>query len=268
MFIATSVFITIVIFTFDPLRRCFGDERRARLDMHKTSVNDNFGQLDAKEPWLATAKNDCGTMPNTSRVLLVKESKPPGAYSGSNVQLIRICVPEGSSSSDIPKEDSDIDNIAIESMGDKNSGINLQQQDCHTNHGECTYRDTLRDNWRGDRFDNIRTAEKVFTTRPHEDWYLFTDAHACVVFSTLMRWLVLRDPALPHYIGSPGIFPFAHGQSGYLVSRSAMQVMFLEPSSSPGLDRRRIAELEVTLSSEALVGSKSMSSTTWAGIWC
>lgn len=77
-------------------------------------------------------------------------------------------------------------------------------------------------------------AEKVYAARPGYDWYLFIDADTYVLFPTLTRWLSHLDPSKPRYIGSRsyvGNFPFAHGGSGYLVSKTAMEAI----ANSPGL---------------------------------
>lgn len=240
----------IMMFTFDPLHQFGGNKGRESLDMPESSTGGYLGPLDAKKPWSDTTEDDRGTMPDTSTVLLIMESEDNQAHSSSDIPLILICLPKLLSSSNVPKTINHIGNIGSQDTDRENLTPNLQQQ--IFDDGKYTYHAAVSDDWEGGKFGNIRTAEKVFRTRPNEDWYLFTDTHSCVIYSTLIKWLVLLDPTLPHYVGQPGIFPFAQTQSGYLVSRLAMQVMFSEPSLSLDLYRRRIAELEVNLSSKTL----------------
>jgi hypothetical protein len=80
-----------------------------------------------------------------------------------------------------------------------------------------------------DKYKNIHMAEMAYARRPGHDWYLYVDADTYVVWSTLVEWLSRIDPTEKIYMGSVamlGGFPFAHGGSGYLVSRGTMGAMF------------------------------------------
>lgn len=88
---------------------------------------------------------------------------------------------------------------------------------------------TAEQGWNLDKYKNIHIAEKAYAFQPGFDWYMFVDADSYVVWPTLVEWLSRIDPQRKIYMGSVamlGDMPFAHGGSGYLVSRSLMEDMF------------------------------------------
>nr|POE49331.1 hypothetical protein CFP56_32481 [Quercus suber] len=80
--------------------------------------------------------------------------------------------------------------------------------------------------WRLDKFKNVPMVGKTLALHPNAKWYLFTDADTFISWSNLARWTKMLDHDKPLYIGSPAVISdqlFAHGGSGYLLSRPAMR---------------------------------------------
>ena len=80
--------------------------------------------------------------------------------------------------------------------------------------------------WNLDKYKNIHMAAKTWKRLPDKDWYLFIDADTYVTWNTLVMWLKTLDPKKKIYLGSVALirdYPFAHGGSGYILSRAAME---------------------------------------------
>lgn len=85
--------------------------------------------------------------------------------------------------------------------------------------------DRGRDAWKMDRFKNIHTAQKAHHLRPGKLWYFFIDADTYIFWPSFFAWLKRLNPNEKLYLGSvvkEGIPLFAHGGSGYLLSKAAM----------------------------------------------
>jgi hypothetical protein len=106
---------------------------------------------------------------------------------------------------------------------------------------EIQLRDGLKkaeEGWKLDKYKNIHTAQQAWDLKPKRDWYFFIDADTYIVWANFFLWLRRMDPKEPLYIGSKvniGTPPFAHGGSGYLLSRTAMMRLV-------GRDRVELAE--------------------------
>lgn len=80
--------------------------------------------------------------------------------------------------------------------------------------------------WTLDKYKNIHIVEGVWQLQPEHDWYLFIDADTYVLWDTLLEWTRRLDHDQVSYIGARTAingFVFAHGGTGYLLSRAAMQ---------------------------------------------
>jgi hypothetical protein len=79
--------------------------------------------------------------------------------------------------------------------------------------------------WALDKYKNIHAARKAWELRPNKAWYFFIDADTYVFWSSFVPWLKRHDPNKRLYLGSqvPNNPPFAHGGSGYALSRGAMK---------------------------------------------
>ena len=92
--------------------------------------------------------------------------------------------------------------------------------------------------WRLDKYKNIYTAQKTWDLAPERDWYLYIDADTYISWTNLFLWLATLDATKPLYLGSQvdaGRPPFAHGGSGYLLSKPAMRLLV-------GDDRKSLAK--------------------------
>jgi len=91
--------------------------------------------------------------------------------------------------------------------------------------------------WNLDKYKNIHTAQKSWDLAPGRDWYLFIDADTYISWANLFLWLARLDAKEKLYLGSQvdaGTQPFAHGGSGYLLSKPAMELLVAE-------DRKKVA---------------------------
>lgn len=102
------------------------------------------------------------------------------------------------------------------------------QQACAVNQDECSKILEGADSagWNLDKYKNIHMAEKAYRLRPDYDWYVFVDADTYVSWPNMVYALKQLDPAKERYLGVPTVIGdklFAHGGSGYVVSRGAMK---------------------------------------------
>lgn len=91
----------------------------------------------------------------------------------------------------------------------------------------ATHASDRQEGWRLARFMNLPMAVKAREYKPDAKWYVFIDADTFVSWSNTIRLLEQLDYQKPLYLGSqvamgPGEF-FAHGGSGYVLSRTALQ---------------------------------------------
>jgi hypothetical protein len=80
--------------------------------------------------------------------------------------------------------------------------------------------------WALDKYKNLHIYEETWELYPDRDWYFHFDADTYVVWSSLLAWLRRLDPTKELYLGSLSYInekPFAHGGSGILLSRAAME---------------------------------------------
>ncbi|KAL2105712.1 hypothetical protein VUR80DRAFT_7009 [Thermomyces stellatus] len=105
-------------------------------------------------------------------------------------------------------------------------GLYRAQQDCIVSQGDCMrHSDKAKDGWAMDKYKNIHIAEKAYALRPGRDWYVVIDADTYLFWTTLVAFLERLDPHEKLLLGSIAHykdFPFAHGGSGYIMSRAAM----------------------------------------------
>ena len=91
--------------------------------------------------------------------------------------------------------------------------------------GDVSSLDRSRDAWTLDKYKNIHTAQKAYQLRPNKSWYFFIDADTYIFWPSFFAWLKRLNPDDKLYLGSVvdvGTPPFAHGGSGYLLSKAAM----------------------------------------------
>lgn len=181
----------------------------------------------------------CADFPDTSKILLVMKTGASEAYSKVPTQVLTNlrCVFDFLIFSDMAQEiagyqvrDS-LDTVLDEvKTGNQDFDLYRNQQHCLVDQESCNKnKDVASQGWALDKYKNIHIAEKTLKLRPNHDWYLFVDADTYVIWSTLVEWLLRIDSSKPHYLGSVamlGDFPFGHGGSGYLVSRTAMKDFF------------------------------------------
>lgn len=100
------------------------------------------------------------------------------------------------------------------------------QRECLVSQADCTrHRDKGKEGWNMDKYKNIHIAEKAYNLRPGRDWYVVIDADTYLFWTSLVSVLGRLDPSGKLFLGSIAHykdFPFAHGGSGYVMSRGAL----------------------------------------------
>lgn len=87
--------------------------------------------------------------------------------------------------------------------------------------------------WRLDKWKFLPILEKAWRRRPDAKWFVFMEDDTYISFPNLLRYLAHHDPSTPFYAGAQmqiGDVLFAHGGSGFIISRAAMR---------QAVDRRR-----------------------------
>lgn len=99
-------------------------------------------------------------------------------------------------------------------------------------HGAISPSDTtLTDGWDLDKFKNLPMLLDAYRRSPNSDWFIFMDGDTYFMMDNLMDYLNTIDPNDPLYLGSSsmlGTTVFAHGGSGVVLSRKAMEITFGE----------------------------------------
>lgn len=187
----------------------------------------------------APVREDCEAFPDTSSVLLVMKTGASEAWNKIPTQLntnLR-CVQDllifsdmSQTINNLPIHDS-LDTV-LPQASEHNPDFDLYRRQylCPIDQETCNQGiDVAEQGWALDKYKNIHIAEKAYRLKSGYDWYMFIDADSYVVWPTLMDWLEQIDARRKIYMGSVamlGDLPFAHGGSGYLVSRGLMASMF------------------------------------------
>ncbi|KAL1581864.1 hypothetical protein WHR41_09526 [Cladosporium halotolerans] len=80
--------------------------------------------------------------------------------------------------------------------------------------------------WKLDKWKCLPMINRTLQMRPDKQWYVFVEADTFILWSMLLRYLESFDPSKPIYAGNPkliGEVMFAHGGSGFVVSRPALE---------------------------------------------
>jgi hypothetical protein len=85
--------------------------------------------------------------------------------------------------------------------------------------------------WTLDKYKFLPMMRKTLELHPEMKWYLFVEADTYIFWTSLLAYAAALDPDAPHYIGgqnSVGDIEFAHGGTGFLVSRPALEMVVAE----------------------------------------
>ncbi|KAL1968114.1 hypothetical protein VTN77DRAFT_2245 [Rasamsonia byssochlamydoides] len=94
--------------------------------------------------------------------------------------------------------------------------------------------------WKLDKWKFLPMIDESLQAKPDAKWYVFIEADTHIVWPNLMAWLARLDPDQLHYLGTETQIAdvlFAHGGSGFIISRTAMQ-------RASEYRRTRVAELD------------------------
>lgn len=196
----------------------------------------------------------CDGFPDTSGILLVMKTGATEAYDRLPVQIMTVlkCLPDFLLFSDLDQRiggyhvrDS-LDSVLTEAKeGNPDFDLYRLQQQCAVDQDNCAKVLEAADSagWNLDKYKNIHMAEKAYRLRPDYDWYMFVDADTYVSWPNMVYALKRMDPAKERYFGVPTVIGdrlFAHGGSGYVVSRGAMREF---AGKNPGIANRYDVEI-------------------------
>lgn len=80
--------------------------------------------------------------------------------------------------------------------------------------------------WRLDKWKFLPMIRKTLQEFPNKSWYVFVETDTYIIWSTLLAYLAALDSTQRYYIGAPGEIGdvlFAHGGSGFVISRPALE---------------------------------------------
>ena len=186
-------------------------------------------------PMMPTDDPLCTQLPgrNSSIVLIVKTGATEAfGKLPTQLQTILRCVPDLLLFSDMEQtvagalvRDS-LDTVLDSVKQSDEFGLYRAQQECLVSQGDCMrHSDKAKGGWAMDKYKNIHIAEKAYSLKPRRDWYVVIDADTFLFWTTLVAFLDRLDPSQKLLLGSIAHnkdFPFAHGGSGYVMSRAAM----------------------------------------------
>jgi hypothetical protein len=85
--------------------------------------------------------------------------------------------------------------------------------------------------WTLDKYKFLPMMRQTLELHPDKKWYVFVEADTYVFWTSLLAYAAALDSEKPHYIGgqtSIGDVEFAHGGTGFLVSRPALEMVVEE----------------------------------------
>ena len=80
--------------------------------------------------------------------------------------------------------------------------------------------------WRLDKWKFLPMINRTLHEWPDKKWYIFLETDTFVHWQTLLNYLAALDSERPYYIGGPmwiGDIMFAHGGTGYVISKPALE---------------------------------------------
>jgi len=118
-----------------------------------------------------------------------------------------------------------LDKVIDRTKSHKDFNLYRTQKQYQLEGADVSSLERAREAWTLDKYKNIHTAQKAHQMRPDKSWYFFIDADTYIIWPSFFAWLRRLDPNDKLYLGSVvnvGVPPFAHGGSGYLLSKAAM----------------------------------------------
>lgn len=80
--------------------------------------------------------------------------------------------------------------------------------------------------WKLDKWKFLPMAQEALKHKPDAKWFVFMEADTYISWPTVLAWLAKFDSKKPWYLGTEtqiGDVIFAHGGSGFMVSKPALQ---------------------------------------------
>lgn len=85
--------------------------------------------------------------------------------------------------------------------------------------------------WKLDKYKFLPMMRNTLEHYPEKKWYVFVEADTYIFWSSMLAYAAALDSDKPHYIGGQtwvGDVEFAHGGTGFLVSRRALEMVVAE----------------------------------------
>lgn len=83
--------------------------------------------------------------------------------------------------------------------------------------------------WNLDKWKFLPMLHQAFESAPeHIDWFVVMEADTSLAWGNLLRWLKTMNPQKPYYLGAQNVIgstTFAHGGSGFIISRKAADTL-------------------------------------------
>lgn len=86
----------------------------------------------------------------------------------------------------------------------------------------------LNPGWRLDKWKFLPMMRKTLQLHPDKRWYIFLETDTSIFWTALLAYLAALDWTKPYYIGNQmqiAADVFAHGGSGYVISRPALEMV-------------------------------------------
>ena len=177
----------------------------------------------------------CDGFPDTSDILLVMKTGATEAYDKLPIHFLTTlkCANDSILFSDMEMDMAG--HHLIDSLDEVAEEIKTNNDDFNLYRTLQTYHDLREDprplksgpnGWNLDKYKFLHMLLKTYRYRPDAPWYVFIEADTALIWDNLRTFLDKLDPKTPYYIGSPTYLDieFAHGGTGYIISREAMEV--------------------------------------------
>lgn len=85
--------------------------------------------------------------------------------------------------------------------------------------------------WNLDKYKFLPMVRRTLEEHPAKKWYLFIETDTYILWNTLLAYISALDATKPYYVGGQtwiGDVLFAHGGTGFIVSRPALEMVVKE----------------------------------------
>ncbi|EHY60612.1 hypothetical protein ABEF92_002020 [Exophiala dermatitidis] len=192
------------------------------------------GPSPASSSSFASAVPACRRLPGADKVVVMVKTGATEALARIPEQIVTLadCVPKLMIFSDMEQEIGEfhlidaLDEVSQE-YKDSHEDFEFYKEihELHAAHGDLSTLGSAK-GWDLDKWKNIPMLHKAYTKYPDADWYVTIDADTYLGWTNLLLFLDRLDPNEPFYAGAINFYgpvTFAHGGTGYVLSRNAVE---------------------------------------------